>query len=178
MWPPAGSRVILEPATSRNVDLLVRWTFDPVAQGPYKRVPAMQEEELRCLFLHSADRHYFLIRETESGTPLGRFYYREWHFHTSARFIDWELNLFIADPAERGKGYGTSAQQIASDHLLAKPETHSVFAYTMETNRAEQRALAKAGFTYIGLLPAPYYKVILPPERCVLYVRRKVGSGE
>ena len=38
--------VTLEPADHQNVDLLVRWTLDPVAQGLYKRVPRMTAAEL------------------------------------------------------------------------------------------------------------------------------------
>ena len=41
--------VRLEPASDQNVDLLVQWTLDPVAQGPYKRVPAMTVAERRAL---------------------------------------------------------------------------------------------------------------------------------
>jgi hypothetical protein len=68
--------VTLEPADHHNVDLLVRWTLDPVAQGPYKRVPRMTAVELHDLFLHSSDRQVFLIRRTADREPLGRFYYR------------------------------------------------------------------------------------------------------
>jgi hypothetical protein len=38
--------VTLEPADEQNVALLIRWTLDPVAQGPYKRVPALTNEKL------------------------------------------------------------------------------------------------------------------------------------
>jgi len=38
--------VTLELADHQNVDLLVKWTLDPVAQGPYKRVPRMTAAEL------------------------------------------------------------------------------------------------------------------------------------
>jgi len=57
-----NDRVILEPASEANVDLLVRWTLDPVAQGPYKRVPEMSAAQLRELFLHERSREYFVIR--------------------------------------------------------------------------------------------------------------------
>ena len=101
--------VTLEPADHQNVDLLVSWTLDPVAQGPYKRVPRMTAAELHDLFLHSSDRRYFLIRRTADREPLGRFYYRAWRFGSSHEMVDWELNIFVAEPNERGKGYGTAA---------------------------------------------------------------------
>ncbi len=165
--------VTLEPADHQNVDLLVRWTLDPVAQGPYKRVPRMTTAELRDLFLHSSERKYFLIRRTADREPLGRFYYRAWRFGDHHEMIDWELNILIAEPNQRGRGYGTAVQELALGYLLQQPETRSVFAYTFATNQAERRSLEKAGFEERGRLPHPHYKVKLPPQEAVLYVREK-----
>ena len=133
----------------------------------------MTPDELHFLFLHDPDRWYFLIRSTGDLKPLGRFYYRAWRFHPGPEQIDWELNILIADPAERSRGRGTAAQALASEFLLRLRETHSVFAYTFATNKAERRALQKAGFEEAGLMPSAYYRVKLPPEECVLYVRRR-----
>jgi RimJ/RimL family protein N-acetyltransferase len=79
----------------------------------------------------------------------------------------------LADPGERSKGYGTAAQQLAADSLLARPDTRSVFAYTAVANMAERQALQKAGFTKVGLLLHAYYRVEVPPHPCVLYSRQK-----
>src|SRR2546426_2932204 len=114
----ANELVTFEPADTENVDLLIQWTLDPVAQGPYKRVPEMTSLELRTLFLSEPDRQYFLIKRTVDGHPLGRFYWRAWRFTDGIEAIDWELNVFLADPLERGKGYGTAAQRLASDYLV------------------------------------------------------------
>lgn len=168
---PHHPLVTLEPADEQNVDLLIQWTQDPVAQGPHKRVPMLSAAELRDLFLHSADRQYFLIRRTADGHPLGRFYYRAWRFGGEAGTIDWEVNLLIANPKERGKGYGTAAQQVVVDYLLERRETRSVFAYTYVTNLAERRALEKVGLIELGPLPHAYYRVEAPPEPCILYVK-------
>jgi len=165
--------VILEPADPQNVDLLVRWTLDPVAQGLCKRVPQMTVAELHDLFLHSSDRQYFLIRRTADREPVGRFYYRAWRFGSSHEMVDWELNIFIAAPDDRGKGYGTAVQKLALDYLLQQSETRSVFAYTYATNKAERRSLEKAGLEEKGRLPHPYYCVRIPPEESVLYVSEK-----
>ena len=86
------------------------------------------------------------------------------------RHSDRLLDIFIADPVERGKGYGTAAQALALEFLLQRQETHSVFAYTFVTNAAERCALQKAGFEEAGLMPSSYYRVKLPPEECVLYL--------
>ena len=167
----ADDLVAMEPASPKNVDLLIRWTLDPVAQGPFKRVPAMSSEELRSQFLADADRSYFVLRRSLNWDPLGRFYWRAWRFSGSADpSVDWELNILIADPKERGKGYGTAAQRLAASYLAACSETKSVFAFTLVGNAGEQRALIKAGFVEKGLMPNERYPVVLPTEPCVLFV--------
>jgi RimJ/RimL family protein N-acetyltransferase len=172
---PLGDKLVtLEPADTTNVELLVRWTLDPIAQGPHKRVPDMTADELRTLFLTTPDCQYFLIRRSADEHPLGRFYWRVWRFMESLAEIDWELNIFLADPLDRGKGYGAAVQQLASDYLLALPETRSVFAFTFLANVAEQRALIKAGFRNEGLLPHAHYRVHraeLSEQPCLLFVK-------
>src|SRR5262245_28453603 len=130
----ADDLVALEPAGPRNVDLLIRWTLDPVAQGPYKRAPALSTEDLRLLFLGDLDRNYFVVRRASDAAAIGRFYWRAWRFRRPHdELVDWELNIFLADPRERGKGYGTAAQRLAASYLEARPETRSVFAFTLPT---------------------------------------------
>ena len=170
--------LVLVPASGRNLDLLIRWTLDPQAQGPYKRVPDMTPHQLGDLFLNNEDRWYFLIKDAATGLSLGRFYYRQCRFNHDPGLMDWELNIFPADPKTRDRGYGASTQGLAAEYLLRLPETHSVFAYTFETNRAEQRALEKAGFINHGRLPSSYYKVQLPPEESFLFVREKYPHGD
>src|SRR5262245_28810479 len=85
-----NSLIRLEPANVHNVALLIKWTLDPIAQGPYKRVPALDSDDLRRLFLDSQDRQYFLIRRTTDACPLGRFYWRVWQFAECSAGIDWE----------------------------------------------------------------------------------------
>jgi RimJ/RimL family protein N-acetyltransferase len=82
----------------------------------------------------------------------------------------------LADPRERGKGYGTAAQEAVTNYLLEREDTRSVFAYTRVTNKAERRALEKAGFEETGPLPHEHYRVELPPQPCVLYTKRR-GPG-
>jgi RimJ/RimL family protein N-acetyltransferase len=172
---PLGDRLVtLERANTTNVELLVRWTLDPMAQGPHKRVPDMTADELRTLFLDDPDRQYFLIRRSADEHPLGRFYWRAWRFTEAPAEIDWELNIFLADPLERGKGYGAAVQRLASNYLLALPETRSVFAFTFLANVAEQHALMKAGFREEGLLPHAYYRVHraeLAEQPCLVFVK-------
>jgi RimJ/RimL family protein N-acetyltransferase len=161
--------VALEPASEANVDLLVRWTLDPVAQGPYKRVPESGAAELRELFLQEPSREYFVIRLVPDGTPVGRLYWRAWRFTPNPDLIDWELNILLADPGVRGRGLGSASQELAIQHLLGRRSTRSVFAFTAVENHAERRALKKAGLHELGPLPHPRYPIPLPEGNWLVY---------
>jgi RimJ/RimL family protein N-acetyltransferase len=70
-------------------------------------------------------------------------------------------------------GYGTSLALLVTEFLLPREETHSVFLYTFETNKAARQSALKAGFIESGYMPSSYYKVKgLPPDKCVLYVKK------
>jgi RimJ/RimL family protein N-acetyltransferase len=166
---PQNELIRLEPASAANVELLARWTLDPVAQGPYKRVPEATLEQLRELFLHEPSRQYFLIRRLPEGSPVGRFYWRAWRFASNPKLVDWELNILLAEPSVRGRGLGSAVQQLAVQCLLGHPSTRSVFAYTDAENIAERRALEKAGLRELGFLPHPRYPVPAPEGRWLVY---------
>ena len=54
-------------------------------------------------------------------------------------------------PEHRGKGYGSEAQRLFADYLFSTYTVNRVEASTDVANQAEQRALAKAGFTREGV---------------------------
>ena len=54
-----NDKVKLEKASKKNIELLIIWTLDKVAQGPYKRISYLTVKELETLFLNSIDREYF-----------------------------------------------------------------------------------------------------------------------
>lgn len=58
--------VELESVNPDNVQLLIEWTLCPVAQGKFKVVPKMNNEELRELFLMCDERQYFLIKNSDN----------------------------------------------------------------------------------------------------------------
>lgn len=46
------------------------------------------------------------MKSSADGHLLGRLYYRPWLFGGEAETIDWNVNLQIGDPKERGKTEG------------------------------------------------------------------------
>ncbi|MFM7120606.1 MAG: GNAT family N-acetyltransferase, partial [Gammaproteobacteria bacterium] len=81
-----------------------------------------------------------------------------WHavpYGPTARSRAWSLGIGLAQPF-RGRGIGTVAQRLLSDHLLQM--AHRVEASTDIMNVAEQRALEKAGFTREGVLRGAQFR--------------------
>lgn len=61
----------------------------------------------------------------------------------------WSMGIALA-PTWRGQGWGSAAQRLLADHLLA--DAHRVEACTDVENLPEQRSLEKAGFAREGVL--------------------------
>ncbi len=76
-----------------------------------------------------------------------------WHqVRTGPSLHSWCWNIGITLlSAQRGQGYGAAAQRVLAAYLFAQSPTARVEAETDSTNRAEQRALEKAGFTREGI---------------------------
>lgn len=55
-------------------------------------------------------------------------------------------------PVFQGRGIGTEAQRLLVDYLFAHTRVDRIQAWTDVQNRAEQRALEKAGFTREGVV--------------------------
>ncbi len=79
-----------------------------------------------------------------------------------------ELGIALFDPASRGRGYGSEAIQLLTNHLLAGERAVRVQAGTAVDNIAMRRVFAKLGFAEEGtmrdFLPAAGGRV-----DCVLY---------
>jgi RimJ/RimL family protein N-acetyltransferase len=87
---------------------------------------------------------------TQSGETAGNVSYRSIsHGPPSSRA--YQIGITLAPPY-RGQGYGAEAQRLLVAYLFATYPIERVEAETDVTNRAEQRALERAGFTREGVL--------------------------
>lgn len=69
------------------------------------------------------------------------------------------LNLGITLlPEHRGRGYGTEAQRLLAEYLLATRTVERLEAGTDVENVAEQRALERAGFRREGVLRHAHFR--------------------
>ncbi len=80
---------------------------------------------------------------------IGTLSWHAVHYGPTIGSRAWSMGIALA--AEwRGQGWGTIAQRLLADHLLAS--AHRVEASTDLANVAEQRSLEKAGFDREGIL--------------------------
>ena len=67
------------------------------------------------------------------------------HRNRSAEFV-----IFIGEPEERGKGYGTEATRLMLDYAFTALGLNNLMLKVYEFNLAGQHAYRKAGFKEIG----------------------------
>ncbi len=81
-----------------------------------------------------------------------------WRRHQTARTsYCWTVGVALV-PEARGRGWGTAAQRRLARYLFAHTQVNRIEAVTDVGNLAEQRALAKAGFTREGVLRGYAFK--------------------
>jgi RimJ/RimL family protein N-acetyltransferase len=90
-----------------------------------------------------------LLVTSAGDEPLGMVSFgKQW---VGSAVFCWEVGIALLAPA-RGRGYGTAAQRELVRYLFAHTTANRIEATTETGNRAEQRALEKAGFTREGIL--------------------------
>jgi RimJ/RimL family protein N-acetyltransferase len=97
------------------------------------------------------ERSGMLAVETTDGTLVGSLsWFTVQHGPSAAcRAINIGISLFSE---HRGRGYGSAAQRLLADYLFSTRLIERIEAGTDVDNVAEQRALAKAGFSREGIL--------------------------
>ena len=117
-----------------------------------------------------------MIVETAAGDPIGTV---SWHAvvygpNAESRAYNIGINLI---PDARFKGYGAVAQRLLADHLLATTPVNRIEAMTDVENLAEQRALAKAGFSREGILLGAQHRAGRWHDLVVYSLVREPGSA-
>jgi RimJ/RimL family protein N-acetyltransferase len=91
------------------------------------------------------------VLDADTGTLLGGVSWHPVDYGGTVGCSAWNIGIALL-PAERGRGIGSIAQRLLAEHLFATTDLDRVEASTDVENIAEQKALAKAGFTREGVL--------------------------
>jgi aminoglycoside 6'-N-acetyltransferase len=156
----SGSGVVmLRPVTAGDLDLFEgefatqdgTGAFQWFGFTPAHRLRARHEQD----GLLSPDGGVLTV--TVAGAVAGRV---EWFASAWGRpdtSTCWTLAIGLF-PAARGRGTGTLAQRLLARYLFAHTRAERIQAWTDQANLAEQRALARAGFTREGVLRSAQWR--------------------
>ena len=100
--------------------------------------------------LRSPNNGMVIIERIEDGAAIGTIGWIPVRYGPNPASRAWNLGISLI-PEARGLGFGTEAQRLAAEELFATTDANRVEASTDVENIAEQRALAKAGFTREGI---------------------------
>jgi RimJ/RimL family protein N-acetyltransferase len=151
--PVSGERVRLRDVTAEDADLLDEWNSQREIGGfndfgPRDPTPrhVLDEGPLR-----NERNGTLIIERVLDGVPIGTVGWRRVAIYGPSPSSDaFNVGIEIL-PEARGQGFGTEAQRLLADYLLATSDVNRVEASTDIDNVAEQRALQKAGFQREGV---------------------------
>lgn len=143
----------IERADAERLD---RWRVDPAMMGEFNDFGTRPTELLADAldqgrrFL-TEDMGRCVVARRSDGEPLGDMSWHPVRYGPSDGSRALNIGISLA-PEARGHGYGVEAQRLLAELLFDLFDVVRVEASTDVENRAEQRALEKAGFTREGVL--------------------------
>jgi RimJ/RimL family protein N-acetyltransferase len=150
----SGEHISLRPITAADIDTLEAWSADPAHDGEFNSFGLERSGHIERAFAEHGfltEHHGILMISTRGGERAGTVSYRIVAHGPLWSSRAYQIGITVA-PAHRGHGYGAEAQRMMATYLLATYPIERVEAETDVTNVAEQRALARAGFTREGTL--------------------------
>jgi RimJ/RimL family protein N-acetyltransferase len=140
-------RLLLRRIRERDLPLIHAWSNSEVAYGPYLTPERLTVRALDELFAGNTfwNRHNrkFLVENRQTGQAIGTIH----HWLRPGQTETAVMCVKIAEPDERGQGYGTEAQKYLIIHLFEQVAVNAVEMYTDVNNLPQQRCLAKLGFS-------------------------------
>jgi len=143
--------VLLRRIREEDLPLVAAWSCSPEAHGEFLSVEGLSLSGCRARFANngfwSAASGTYLI-ELRKGGAIGTIHY----WRRSDKPDTAVVSVKIAIPAFRGLGYGFAAQKGLINHLFKVRKMAKVEMYTDMDNLAQQKCLAKLGFSVVESL--------------------------
>ena len=149
-----GERVHLRVVTATDLALLTGWMNNFNFNSEYNTFGLRSANSIEKSFAENglmSPQHGELLIVIQNDTVIGNISYHQTRYGPNEDSIAYNIGLSIA-VEHRGKGYGVEAQKLLARYLFSTYPVKRVEATTDIENRAEQRALEKAGFTREGVM--------------------------
>jgi RimJ/RimL family protein N-acetyltransferase len=156
--PITGALVRLRDCTLADADTLDAW--NGARDGGFNdfgpRDPAPREV-LASSPLRNERNGTLIVETLEGNLPVGTVGWHAVFYGPGPGSMAWNIGIDLI-PDGRGRGYGTEAQRLLADYLLAVTQVNRVEASTDIENLPEQRSLEKAGFKREGVTRGSQYR--------------------
>ena len=146
----ASGRVFLRPFEAADAETYRRWRADAepmTLAGWHERAPlSLAQVEKRIAGLgdgQGKDGYAFLICLVEGERPIGEVLLMDIDRVNGSA----EVGIFIGEPDEWGKGYGTDAVRALVDFGFTELRLERVWLEVATDNARAERSYAKVGFT-------------------------------
>jgi RimJ/RimL family protein N-acetyltransferase len=154
-----SGRVFLRPLEPADAELSRRWRADAqvASAASLGRPPSLAEVEdgiTRLTSEQGKDRYSFLICLVDGERPIGQISL----FALDLQHGSAELGIFIGEPDEWGKGYGTDAVNALVDFGFGELRLERIWLNVWTENERARRAYEKAGFVLEGTLRNDRYE--------------------
>lgn len=154
----------LRPLRAADVDWLTDLITDRTRVGPHNWGGPVDAEAVRArLAAQAADgtppsvERGRLVVALDADTPIGSVSWTGVRWGPSPESVCPSIGIALL-PAFRAKGHGSVAQHLLARHLFDTLPIGRVQADTAVDNRAERKALERAGFTCEGLIRAAEFR--------------------
>ena len=155
----ASGRVFLRPFEPADAERYHRWRNDArvTATAGFNQplsLAAVEQRIERLAQEHGKDHFAFAICLVGDEQPIGEVVLFELdRDHGSA-----ELGIFIGEPDEWGKGYGTDALNAVVDFGFGELRLERIWLNVWSENQRARRAYEKAGFVWEGTMRHDRYE--------------------
>lgn len=149
-----GELICLRPIEHEDLAIFARWTNEEAYNSEYNTFELRRTNYRERGFAENgllSPSSGVLAIVTHDGTVIGDISYHQQRYGPNVGSIAYNIGISI-EASYRGNGYGVEAQRLLAAYLFATYPIARVEASTDSENKAEQRALEKAGFTREGVI--------------------------
>ncbi|MFF5209766.1 GNAT family N-acetyltransferase [Streptosporangium sp. NPDC000396] len=147
------NQVTLRPVLEEDLAIFEAEFYTPEGVGPYQwfghRTPDRERRAFAETGLLGDDGGTLTVCSGDEVTGRVEWFKRAWGRPLTSWC--WEIAIGLR-PSFQGRGIGAEAQRQLAAYLFDHTRAHRIQAFTDSGNRAEQRALEKAGFQREGVI--------------------------
>ncbi len=147
--------ITLRPATLDDLELLRRWDEDPdVIASTTDDPEGLDRDDWADELAMQSDVSEYLIAEAD-GRPIGALQIVDPHTEPTHYWGEIEpdlraLDIWIGEPADRGRGLGEAVMRAALARCFAPPQVKAVVIDPLASNTRAHAFYQRLGFAVVG----------------------------